>query len=257
MAAMAASSSGLNFANKPITNSGPRSRRVARPLTSPIVTTSPPLLPARSPLRPPARSISQQQQAPSSTSTSTLDSPLSPRTPQDIMLDSQGPRNHISFPSLDSLIDPLLTLPEDEMSQKALPARPDSPLSLNLDDQAPASPETIPSPASSVSQQPTLTKRQHALHEILSSERAYASDLALIRDIHIPLALGEYTSLLLGSCWAPPASTMRASLVGHNPMGPRCDYRMVGDLHAVGRHVFVQDISLSTRWSTMRHGLGW
>ncbi|KII95485.1 hypothetical protein PLICRDRAFT_48441 [Plicaturopsis crispa FD-325 SS-3] len=36
-----------------------------------------------------------------------------------------------------------------------------------------------------------ISKRTHALLEILSSERAYASDLALIRDIHIPLALGE------------------------------------------------------------------
>lgn len=37
----------------------------------------------------------------------------------------------------------------------------------------------------------TMTKRQYALHELLSSERAYASDLALIKDIHLPLALGE------------------------------------------------------------------
>lgn len=36
----------------------------------------------------------------------------------------------------------------------------------------------------------TVSKRVHALLELLSSERAYASDLALIRDIHIPLALG-------------------------------------------------------------------
>ncbi len=36
-----------------------------------------------------------------------------------------------------------------------------------------------------------LTKRQHALHELLSSERAYASDLALICEVHIPLALGN------------------------------------------------------------------
>ena len=36
-----------------------------------------------------------------------------------------------------------------------------------------------------------MPKRQHALHELLSSERAYASDLALICDVHIPLALGH------------------------------------------------------------------
>lgn len=38
----------------------------------------------------------------------------------------------------------------------------------------------------------TTTKRYHALHELLSSERAYASDLALIREVHIPLALGTF-----------------------------------------------------------------
>lgn len=40
--------------------------------------------------------------------------------------------------------------------------------------------------------QKSLSKREHALHELLSSERAYASDLALIREVHIPLALGEF-----------------------------------------------------------------
>ena len=42
------------------------------------------------------------------------------------------------------------------------------------------------------SSSPAMSKRTHALLELLSSERAYASDLAFIRDIHIPLALGEY-----------------------------------------------------------------
>ncbi|KAF7968579.1 hypothetical protein HWV62_30067 [Athelia sp. TMB] len=37
---------------------------------------------------------------------------------------------------------------------------------------------------------PTMTKRTHALIELLSSERAYVSDLSLIQQIHIPLALG-------------------------------------------------------------------
>ncbi|KAI9465375.1 hypothetical protein BJY52DRAFT_1388898 [Lactarius psammicola] len=36
-----------------------------------------------------------------------------------------------------------------------------------------------------------LTKRTHALLELIESERAYASDLALIRDIHLPVALGH------------------------------------------------------------------
>ncbi|KAF7289243.1 DH domain-containing protein [Mycena indigotica] len=41
--------------------------------------------------------------------------------------------------------------------------------------------------------EPTLSKRQHALHELLSSERAYASDLTLILEVHIPLAQGPMT----------------------------------------------------------------
>lgn len=42
--------------------------------------------------------------------------------------------------------------------------------------------------------QKQVSKRTHALLELLNSERAYASDLALIRDVHIPLALGESSS---------------------------------------------------------------
>ncbi|KAI6046273.1 hypothetical protein EDC04DRAFT_2864786 [Pisolithus marmoratus] len=52
-----------------------------------------------------------------------------------------------------------------------------------------------------------MTKRMHALFELLSSERAYASDLALIRDIHIPLALGNPT----GSGSPPPFSSAAGS----------------------------------------------
>lgn len=37
---------------------------------------------------------------------------------------------------------------------------------------------------------PTMTKREHALKELLTSEQAYASDLAFIRNVHIPMALG-------------------------------------------------------------------
>lgn len=46
---------------------------------------------------------------------------------------------------------------------------------------------------------PAFPKRKHALIELLSSERAYASDLALIRDIHIPLALGQPAPFLASS----------------------------------------------------------
>ncbi|KAJ3485156.1 hypothetical protein NLJ89_g11922 [Agrocybe chaxingu] len=135
---------------------------------------------------------------------------------------------HNSIPSLDGLIDPLLAaaiddaatsaaMPPAVVDLKSLPARPDSPPRPTFDDseQNPTTnPETPPSTATSsaaasVSSAPTLTKRQHALHEILSSERAYASDLALIRDVHIPLALG--LSVPLTNIPSPPTSSSSGS----------------------------------------------
>ncbi|KAJ6491618.1 hypothetical protein C8R47DRAFT_1319418 [Mycena vitilis] len=55
----------------------------------------------------------------------------------------------------------------------------------------PRSPLRPPPPATT---EPALSKRQHALHELMSSERAYASDLALILEVHIPLAQGPMTT---------------------------------------------------------------
>ncbi|KAJ7721490.1 hypothetical protein B0H16DRAFT_367049 [Mycena metata] len=54
----------------------------------------------------------------------------------------------------------------------------------------PRSPLRPPPPPAA---EPVLSKRQHALHELLSSERAYASDLALMLEVHIPLAQGPMT----------------------------------------------------------------
>ena len=61
-------------------------------------------------------------------------------------------------------------------------------LDLDDSDSSTASSPTLIDPVSS---SPTVSKRNHALFELLSSERSYSSDLALIRDVHIPLALGE------------------------------------------------------------------
>ncbi|XP_006461326.1 hypothetical protein AGABI2DRAFT_185603 [Agaricus bisporus var. bisporus H97] len=58
---------------------------------------------------------------------------------------------------------------------------------------------------------PPLTKRQHALHELLSSERAYASDLALVREVHIPLALGQPTSFAVSTPNSSGSSSARSS----------------------------------------------
>lgn len=65
---------------------------------------------------------------------------------------------------------------------------PLSPVDIDDGDSSTESSSILNNPVSSP---PAISKRTHALLELLSSERAYASDLALIRDIHIPLALGE------------------------------------------------------------------
>jgi hypothetical protein len=83
---------------------------------------------------------------------------------------------------------------DEKSSRKSLP---ESPIMVPLspvdttddgDSSTGSSSSSNNNPASS---QPTMSKRNHALLELLSSERAYASDLAFIRDVHIPLALGE------------------------------------------------------------------
>lgn len=45
--------------------------------------------------------------------------------------------------------------------------------------------------ASATALPPQTSKRTHALIELLTSERVYASDLAVLRHVHIPLALGQ------------------------------------------------------------------
>ena len=109
------------------------------------------------------------------------------------------------------------------ISSPDIPQRPDSLLSLDLEDGEansdegrPTSTSTGATTDSSNSTAPTsmshsstttgMTKRYHALHELLSSERAYASDLALIREVHIPLALGEVFDFCQSSTFTPRAS---------------------------------------------------
>lgn len=81
---------------------------------------------------------------------------------------------------------------DEKPSEKALPDSPTmvplSPVDIDDGDSSTGSSSILNNPAPSP---PTMSKRNHALLELLSSERAYASDLALIRDIHIPVALGE------------------------------------------------------------------
>jgi hypothetical protein len=127
--------------------------------------------------------------------------------PSDVSSDSYSA---INYSPCDMLADPstIVMSASDILSPTSLAFRPDSPESMSSPEER--SPSQVRrestssrsvsivnanSPSSSrpcLASQPTaMTKRQYALHELLSSERAYASDLALIRDIHLPLALGE------------------------------------------------------------------
>lgn len=71
---------------------------------------------------------------------------------------------------------------------KPLPLPPPSPLAEEVDQDETSS--SAPSSLHLSTSGCQVSKRTHALLELLTSEQSYASDLALIRDIHIPLALG-------------------------------------------------------------------
>ncbi|KZV88381.1 hypothetical protein EXIGLDRAFT_722762 [Exidia glandulosa HHB12029] len=77
---------------------------------------------------------------------------------------------------------------EKAASEKSLPATPSSPVSATK-----------------------TSKREHALLELLNTERSYASDLAIIRDVHIPLALGLPAPFPPGAPPSIPDSTPESS----------------------------------------------
>ncbi|ESK85548.1 rho guanyl nucleotide exchange [Moniliophthora roreri MCA 2997] len=218
----------------------PRSRRVgmARPPTefslsnllyipssppSSPVTPSPPI-PARSPLRPPPRSsistnttyssapVSTDQRL-SSGSSFSAKLPTPPPSegdfdPTTMTLSFQvedGDDTH--FPSLSGILQGVI--PEAMEVAKTVPIHPESPLALSpMDDEATSSSSSL---AGQPGQTTPLTKRQHALLELLSSERAYASDLALVRAVYIPLALGHPAPLNTSAPITPPHSSASSS----------------------------------------------
>jgi hypothetical protein len=185
----------------------PHSPRVAT-MTSPGPT--PPLIPVRSPLRPPARSISSQSDITNLDFAAIAEAAIPPEYLSLSRHKSADMIDSLRDSSLSGIIDPHFILFTDNK-------RPDSLLSLDLeeaegeansDEGRPTSTSTGTSgrtttttdssnstaPSSTLASHTSttgMTKRHHALHELLSSERAYASDLALIREVHIPLALGE------------------------------------------------------------------
>jgi len=200
----------------------PRSRRVglAGPpaefrLSSLLLDDSPPVsptsqsppIPARSPRRPPppTRSFGSSL-SPSPSSPGGFPSEIiGPRTreslPAIVGLDvttsgydmplEYAVRNS-SFPSLRHLVE---RTPSSDGGKSARESfRAASPLIQSpLDDSA--------SSSSSLGQPISMSKRQHALHELLASERAYASDLAVIREVYMPLASGKQPRSFSPSCF--------------------------------------------------------
>ncbi|TFY66217.1 hypothetical protein EVG20_g4872 [Dentipellis fragilis] len=191
----------MSEAVDPSTNNEPRSSRVGLVLSSdsPSPSYEPgspprsPPLPARSPLRPPPPPRANDEQPPL----------LEPLPMPLAMIQNR------SFGSFANLLDSFIVSPElmgDAYDPAPVPPRTPSPTpSVDKPEKPlPLAPEPsiggstlVNEPRASTSSEPAaaaakpISKRTHALLELLSSERAYASDLALIRDIHIPLALGE------------------------------------------------------------------
>jgi hypothetical protein len=135
-----------------------------------------PPLPPRSPLRPPTRILSASSQLVMPIADVANSTYVDPTNAHPFHF--QNP----SFTSLNVLLDSLTNSHDD-------PPPPESPPAVHLSsmDNGEAGSSTS---SLAMSHAPPVSKRTHALHELLSSERAYASDLAFIRDIHIPLALG-------------------------------------------------------------------
>ncbi|KAJ2922173.1 hypothetical protein H1R20_g14923, partial [Candolleomyces eurysporus] len=94
-------------------------------------------------------------------------------------------RDSLELPTLGELLKTVNNLDHDLNSSDQTKNESLS-SSLSLDTQVPP--------------KPAMTKREHALHELLVSERAYASDLARIREVHIPLALAELAVFSDGFC---------------------------------------------------------
>ena len=171
---------------------------------SSILLSPPPPPPPRSPLRPSTKSVASFTTLVNLYSNrDTMPPPPLPESKESIA------EKRKSVASFTALLDQL---------HLSTPAAPPSPMSdVEADEYSLSDDKPLPSPPdnSSGSSSPTATiglepttsmssddstlaasvpvvsKREHALKELLSSERAYASDLAFIRNVHIPIALGK------------------------------------------------------------------
>jgi hypothetical protein len=165
---------------------------------------SPPL-PARSPLRPQASPRTASKDAPvqdmpppmlrmSSLSSFSIETLIDAHPTSNIIIDG-------AFLGDKSKPPPLLSVSRTPSPDKPLPITPlsaSSPTSIDdstLDSPRLRDPPDFPPSSATIPSKAVpngTSKRTHALIELIESERAYASDLALIRDIHLPVALGMY-----------------------------------------------------------------
>ncbi|THH09079.1 hypothetical protein EW145_g2266 [Phellinidium pouzarii] len=115
-----------------------------------------------------------------------------------IMLPTPG--TEFSMPDNFSLLDdkPLPVPPDDDDSPLSSPT---ATISLGADASETSTVSTLTATAH------VTTKREHALKELLTSERAYASDLAFVRNVHIPMALGKSAPFQLPRPLTPPRSS--------------------------------------------------
>lgn len=102
-----------------------------------------------------------------------------------------------SLGSISTLVDSRASY-RAKTPDKPLPILPPSPLpeeTFDPDVSFGSEPSSLGGLSATSSSFPTTSKRNHALLELLTSERSYAQDLCLIRDIHIPLAYGTFPVL--------------------------------------------------------------
>ncbi|KAH6914078.1 hypothetical protein BKA70DRAFT_1396886 [Coprinopsis sp. MPI-PUGE-AT-0042] len=209
--------------------SDPLSPSEAASHPSPLPSPRPPAVPARSPLRPPARSVSSQSSGTNSRSSRALSLETPPPStlgdPTFIVIKSmdasiESPMEQQDpFPLIDELLEAMnMNGAEGAFPQSAkLSPRADSPntaplavdarmrLPLKSESSLSTTSESVPTTSHR-----SMSKREYALQELLSSERAYASDLSLIQQVYIPLAQGQAFPLS-NAPLSPPNSSASSS----------------------------------------------
>jgi len=205
----------------------PRSPLVHTASQQPESSNSPPL-PPRSPLRPQASPRAASNDAPVQDMPHPMLRMSSSSFSIGSLIDTLPPTNIITIDGAflgDKPKPPtLLSVSRTPSPDKPLPITPLSTSSpTSIDDSALDSPrlrDPLDSPPSSATVPCKVaangtSKRTHALIELIESERAYASDLALIRDIHLPVALGM--------CYIhfPPIYTLFLTVIPLKAMNPQ------------------------------------